>query len=109
MIGLIELGVVAMIVRSRSVETRLILIAALATNFLLYRVGLWWMGVGKPCSCFGNAAAWTHIAPSTLERLATMGLVWLLATSYLPLLLLLPRWRSSAKQSSERPAFPITG
>lgn len=92
--GLLEIAVVAMLLRSDNLPFKLFLLAALATNFLLYHAGLWWLGVHAPCPCLGNAAAWTHLPLKTLDLAMKWGLVWLLATSYGPLLMLYFRVKS---------------
>jgi len=40
-----------------------VMVAFLATNFILYRIGLVWIGWHKPCSCMGNLTDVLHISP----------------------------------------------
>jgi hypothetical protein len=86
--GLLEASVAAVILANRNLRLRLILLAALSANLLLYRLGVWWLGAPQPCPCLGNAAAWTHADPGTLQFVTKASLVWLIASSYGPLLLL---------------------
>jgi hypothetical protein len=91
--GVVEVGTVAVVLRSRNYSRNLILIAALGTDFLLYRAGLRWLGIGHPCPCLGNAAAWTHLPATTMDLITISGLGWLIGSSYVLLLLLLFRSR----------------
>ena len=81
-VGIAELGVAAAVAALRSINLRFALIAALSTDFLLYRVGLWWLGKSHPCPCFGNAASWTHLDARTVDSLTAYVLVWLIGSSY---------------------------
>jgi len=96
-LGFLELAVAFVLVFSRNLRLQLVLIAALSTNFLFYRAGLWWLATPRPCPCLGNAAAWVHLAPKTLELVTKGAMVCLLAASYGPLALLL--WRESSAPS----------
>lgn len=42
-------------------------VAWLATNFLIYRLDLWWMGWKKPCGCLGNLTDTLGITPHTAD------------------------------------------
>ena len=58
------------------------LVAWLATNFLIYRLGLLWMGVHKPCGCLGTITDALSIPPATVDLLMKIVLAYLLAGSY---------------------------
>ncbi len=58
------------------------LIAWLATNFLVYRLGLLWVGYHKPCSCLGNLTDALHISPQTADTAMKIILGYLLVGSY---------------------------
>src|SRR2546427_2043297 len=77
-LGLFEIWVVGVLLRGRNLRTKLLLIAALSTNFLLYRAGVWWLGLRQPCPCLGSAAAWMHANPKTVDTAIKAGLAWLL-------------------------------
>jgi hypothetical protein len=81
-LGIIEAVVVIAVVRTQSVRIKLLLLAGLSTEMLLYRAGLLWLGVPNPCPCLGNAAAWFHLDPNVLDSLLKAGFAWLLGTSY---------------------------
>jgi len=65
LVGLAELALAAVCVFGRSPRLKLVLIAWLATNFVVYRLGLWWMGWKKPCGCLGNLTDALHLSPQT--------------------------------------------
>lgn len=82
--------VVIVLLFSRTNLLRLGLIAWLATNFLLYRVGLWWVNAPEPCGCLGTLTARLSIDPKIADRIMLSLLVVLLVGSYG---LLLKEWR----------------
>jgi hypothetical protein len=71
-----------------------ILVAWLATNFLAYRLSLWWMGWHRPCSCMGNLTDVLHIPPQTADTVMKIILAYLLIGSYATLFWL---WRQKRK------------
>lgn len=62
-----ELSTVAVCLIS-AVKQRLFLIAWLSTSFVSYRIGLWWIGWRKPCSCLGNLTDALHISPQLADN-----------------------------------------
>jgi hypothetical protein len=58
------------------------LVAWMSTNFLVYRLGLWWMNWKKPCSCLGNLTDALHISPQTADNIMKVLLAYLLIGSY---------------------------
>ncbi len=77
-VGALEICVVVALAIISSLRGKLLLIAAVSTNFLLYRCGLWLLDVPRPCPCLGNASAWVHIDPKTLDLIMKGALAWLL-------------------------------
>jgi len=75
------------------------LIAWLATNFLLYRLGLEWIGHRKPCSCLGNLTDALHISSQTADVAMKIILAYLLIGSYTSLL-----WLWCQRKSTAAPA-----
>jgi hypothetical protein len=57
-------------------------IAWLATNLAVYRVGLWWMGWHRPCGCLGNLTDALHISARTADNIMKAVLAYLLIGSY---------------------------
>ncbi|MGN6556312.1 MAG: MauE/DoxX family redox-associated membrane protein [Verrucomicrobiota bacterium] len=70
------------------------LVAWLASNFVIYRIGLKWVGYHKPCSCLGNLTDALHISPETADTTMKVVLGYLLIGSYASLFWL---WRSRSK------------
>jgi hypothetical protein len=58
------------------------LVAWMSTNFLVYRLGLWWMDWKKPCSCLGNLTDSLHISPQTADNIMKVLLAYLLIGSF---------------------------
>lgn len=64
----LELGVAAICLLRPAVDG-LLAIAWLSTAFLTYRIGLWWIGWKKPCSCLGNLTDALHISPQLADNI----------------------------------------
>ena len=58
------------------------LVAWMSTNFVVYRLGLWWMDWHRPCSCLGNLTDALHISPQTADNIMKALLAYLLIGSY---------------------------
>jgi hypothetical protein len=77
------------------------LIAILATNFMLYRLGLYWMGYsGAVCPCFGTLTSALHIPPHVASIAMEIILAYLLAGSYAALFWL---WRQKRQVQLAQP------
>lgn len=85
--GLAEL-VIGPLCLSRRVGPRLKigLVAWMATNFLVYRVGLWCVGWHHPCRCMGSLAGVLHLSDQAADRVMKGLLAYLLVGSYATLL-----------------------
>jgi hypothetical protein len=77
---------------------KLILLAGLSTNFLIYHLGLWWTGAPKPCPCLGSLGGWAHLSTTQTELLTRALVGCLIATSYGPLLWLACRPKPCSPQ-----------
>src|ERR1041385_7176397 len=82
--SLLELCVAIACFSVRSVELRARLVAWLATVFLAYRIGLWWIGYHRPCGCLGNLAGMLHISSAAADISMKILLAFLLIGSYAP-------------------------
>jgi hypothetical protein len=92
MVGLMELAVAVVCLVGRiRLAIKTAMVAWLATNFLVYRLGLWCIGWEHPCACMGNLAAALHLSDQQADLIMRGILVFLLAGSYG---LLLVEWRS---------------
>ena len=58
------------------------LVAWMSTNFVVYRLGLWWIDWHRPCSCLGNLTDAIHISPQTADNIMKVLLAYLLIGSY---------------------------
>ena len=67
---------------SRRQNLALGLVALLATDFLVYRVGLWWIGWHRPCNCLGSLTDALHISPQAADNIMKVVLAYLLIGSY---------------------------
>lgn len=101
-VGVLELLIASVCLFSHAQKLSLALVAWLATNFVIYRLGLWWIGYHKPCSCLGNLTDALHISPQTADTAMKIILAYLLIGSYGGLFWL---WRSGrAKQPMSQPS-----
>ena len=99
-VGVLELAIASVCFLAKSQKLKLVLIAWLATNFLAYRLGLWWTGWHKPCSCLGNLTDALHISPQTADMAMKIVLAYLLIGSYASLFWLWRQKRKTAVQNS---------
>lgn len=57
--------------------------AWLATNLLIYRIGLWCVGWRHPCSCMGSLAGALHLSDQMADGIMKAVLAFLFVGSYL--------------------------
>ena len=81
-VGMAEIVIALVCFFSKSQKLALGLVAWLTTNLLVYRIGLWWVGYHKPCSCLGNLTDALHISPETADTAMKIILGYLLLGSY---------------------------
>ena len=105
-VGIVELLVVYVCLFDRHLELQSALVGWLATSFILYRCGRWWVGYYKPCSCLGNLTDALHIPPQTADTAMKIILAYLLIGSYATLFWL---WRQKRKALSAAPLSKTTG
>lgn len=96
-----ELSVAAVCLFGKDPKLQSCLTAILATNFLLYRVGLHWQGYGSTCHCLGTLTDALHITPQTADTVMKVILAYLLIGSYTILFWL---WRQRKKTPAFLPA-----
>jgi methylamine utilization protein MauE len=65
--GVLELAIGSSCLFNKARRMNLGLVAWLATGFLAYRVGLWFIGWRGPCACLGNLADALRISPDTVD------------------------------------------
>jgi hypothetical protein len=81
-VGVGELVIASICLFAKSQTMKLWLIAWLATTFVVYRLGLWWIGWKKPCSCLGNLTDALHLSPQAADNLMEVILAYLLIGSH---------------------------
>jgi hypothetical protein len=87
-VGFLEAIVVVVFLSGTSQKLKLLLGAGLSTNFLLYRLGMLWLGHTHVCPCLGNAADWLHLSAGDFDILTKTALAGLLLVSYCGLAML---------------------
>jgi len=87
-VGGVEFICAATCLLSRRLALQAGLVACLATNFAIYRIGLLWIGYQRPCSCLGNLTDALHISPQKADEAMKIILGYLLLGSYGALILL---------------------
>lgn len=83
LVGLAELFIAFLCLLTNKRRLSLLAVAWLSTNFLLYRVGLWWMGWHRPCGCLGDLTDLLNISPSAADSVMKLVLAFLTIGSYL--------------------------
>ncbi len=103
LVGGIELLLAGYLLFGRRSWLKAPLVAWLATNFLIYRLGLVWMGIHAPCGCLGTITDALAIPPATVDLLMKIVLAYLLAAGYG--LLLLEWWRGRKRAEPNLPVL----
>jgi len=81
-VGLLELFIAFFCLFTDKRQFSLVAVAWLATNFVVYRLGLWWIGWHRPCGCLGNLTDLLRISPHTADTIMKLVLAYLLIGSY---------------------------
>ena len=84
--GLVELLIGLACLFWRRVICVSMMLAWLATVFLIYRLGLVWVDYHKPCSCLGNLTEALGIAPESADIFIKCVLGYMLIGSYASLI-----------------------
>jgi len=81
-IGIVEIVIAVVCFLPRRTELKAALIALLATNFALYRIGLFLMHYHRPCACLGGLTDAIGIPSATADMIMKCILVYFLVGSY---------------------------
>jgi len=81
-VGVAEVAIALVCFFSKSQTLALGLVAWMSTNFVVYRLGLWWMDWHRPCNCLGNLTDALHISPQAADNIMKVLLAYLLIGSY---------------------------
>jgi len=84
--GGLELLAVALLCFHKNIQWKLLTVAWLSTNFLIYRFALWFLQVKQPCSCLGTLGDLLPIKPETLNFTLKSIVIYLFAGSIFLLL-----------------------
>ena len=97
--GVLELiiSLVCFLLPNRNTSVQLI--AWLATNFLIYRLGLWLVGWRRPCPCLGSFADALHVSAKMADLLTKTVLFYLLMNSYAIILASYPKGETAKMQT----------
>jgi hypothetical protein len=87
LVGLAELLVAGICFLGRWPGLSTMLVAWLASGFLVYRTGIWMIGWKKPCGCLGNLTDVLGISSRTADWIAMILLGYLLVGAYAVLFL----------------------
>lgn len=84
-VGAVEfvLGIICLM--SRHIWLQISLVAWLASSFVIYRLGLIWIGYHRPCNCLGNLTDALQISPVAADHIVKLILLYLLVGSYVAL------------------------
>ena len=117
-VGVLELAVALVCLFGKSVVRQAGLVALLATNWAVYRIGLLWLGCHPQCTCLGRLTDPLHLPRGTAGYLLEYLPVYLLLASYSAILWLMrhqPRrpipgfFKISCQACGGHIEFPTTG
>lgn len=103
LVGSVELLLAMYLWRGKNNLIKLIAVAWLGTNFVLYRVAAMMLTVGKPCPCLGSITETLPLKPATLDRLLTAVVFYLFFGSLFFLFTTCPR-KSRGGSAGQRAA-----
>jgi hypothetical protein len=96
-VGMAEIAIALFCFFSQRQTVALGLVAWMSTNFVVYRLGLWWMHWHRPCNCLGNLTDALHISPQAADNIMKVLLAYLLIGSYG---LLLWQWKQQRPEAT---------
>ena len=85
-VGLAELVIAGVCFFGRRPQLATMLVAWLASSFVVYRLGLGWLDWSLPCGCLGQMADRLPLSPETQDRILKGLLAFLFVGSYALLL-----------------------
>jgi hypothetical protein len=104
-VGSIEMAVASIVLFGKSPLLRAGLVAVLATNFIIYRLGLILVNYQKPCPCLGSLTDALHIRPETADTTMKIILAYLLLGSYTALFSI---WKKGAARYTAPSETPVS-
>lgn len=107
LVGAVETGVVGACFLSKRRWIPTALVAWLSTGFVLYRLGLVWVGYHGHCPCLGNVTDALHLSPFVVDWTMRFIVLYLLAGSYTTLCWHLQRMRKARLLQHKRVPTPF--
>lgn len=101
-VGVLEVLLAGYLFLGRNQWMKLSLIAWMATNFLFYRLGLWWTDAPKPCGCLGTVADALPVSPRFVDYSMKAVLAYLLIGS-VALIVANMKARDSGREKARAP------
>jgi hypothetical protein len=80
--GILELMLAAFCSLSNARIISIMLVAFLSELLMVYRLGLWWIGWHRGCSCLGNLTDAIRVSPQLADEVMKGVLAYLLVGSY---------------------------
>lgn len=81
-VGVVEIAVALVCSFNNRQTLAFGLVAWISTNFVVYRLGLWWMNWKRPCGCLGNLTDALNISPQAADNIMKLVLAYLFIGSY---------------------------
>jgi hypothetical protein len=94
LVGLAELLIAFFCLFTERRQLSPLAVGWISTNFLVYRLGLWFIGWHRPCGCMGSLSDMLHLSPRAADNIMKGVLAYLLIGSYLLLVL---QWRAAGR------------
>lgn len=104
LVGLVELLIAFFCLFTDKRRLSLLAVAWLSTNFLVYRLGLRFVGWHHPCACMGSLAGVLHLSDQAADNIMKVILAYLLIGSYG---ILFWEWRRGAMSTPLAGGAPV--
>jgi hypothetical protein len=82
LVGFLEIGIALLCFLGNRIDIKAASLAWLATDLSVYRLGLLWSHVEKPCSCLGTLTDALHIRAESADVVMKVVLIYILVGSY---------------------------
>lgn len=107
-VGILEVALAGYLFFGRNLLLKAGLTTWIATNFGLYKLGLYWMGSKQPCGCLGKISDALGISANTAKLLSNIALGYLLVVGIVSQVVLLKRRPTTDAPESTEPLTETT-